>query len=365
LRILITGTNGFIGANLKAELINRKYSEIAEINDFGDKLLLKKYVDESDLIFHLQTLYRSEDAEAFESVNTTTTKNIIELIGKRRKTLFFISSTQAETDSLYGISKLKAEKVIEEWMNATGNKAVIFRLANEFGKWCQPKLNSVVATFCDDIANNREIKVDNPDAPLRLVYIDDIIYGLITAAEKENTPLYAEVNPTYEITVGQLAEIIESFNAGRIAGNVPDLRNELIKKLYSTYLSYLPADDFSILLNSHTDERGSFTELLHFGEMGQVSINNSKPGVTKGNHWHHTKTEKFIVIKGSGIIRFRKIGENKVIEYFVSGDKIEVVDIPPGYTHNITNSGETDMLTVVWANEVFDSKTPDTYFEEV
>lgn len=365
MKILITGAGGFIGKNLKSELVNRKYNDILEIEDCSDTELLNKYVNESDFIFHLQTIYRAEDPADFERINTDLTKKIIDLIGKTQKSFVLLSSKQAETGSSYGSSKLKAEEIAGEWGKITGNKVCIFRLANEFGKWCPPKLNSVVATFCDNISNNRSIQVNDPSAPLTLMYIDDIIDGLIKAIEEEYESLYAEINPVYETTVGELAETVKAFYMDRKAGNVPEIGNELIKKLYSTYLSYLPEDDFSTTLESHTDERGFFTELIHLGGLGQVSINSSKPGVTKGNHWHHTKTERFIVVKGTGVIRFRKIGDSKVIEYFVSGDKIESIDIPPGYTHNITNTGDTDMLTVIWANEIFDSKAPDTYFEEV
>lgn len=365
MKILITGADSFIGKNLKAELINRQNAEISEINDFTDKELLEKYIEESDCIFHLQTLYRSADAAAFDTVNTGTTRTVVDLIGQRRKMLVMLSSTQAETGSPYGVSKLKAENIIIEWRNNTGNAASIFRLANEFGKWCPPNLNSVVATFCDNIANNREIQVNDPGAPLKLMYIDDIISALIKATGEENTPVFGEIKPVYETTVGRLAEILKAFHSNRENNNLPNLGNDLIKKLYSTYLSCLPADSFASPLDTHADDRGSFTEMLHFGGLGQVSVNISKPGVTKGNHWHNTKTEKFIVIKGSGAIHLRKIGESEVIVYPVGGDKIEVLDIPPGYTHNITNTGKTDMITVMWANENFDKEKPDTYFEEV
>ncbi len=364
MKILITGADSFIGRNLKAELINRNYNEMLEIDDCGDAERLRRHVDESDLIFHLQTLYRSDDEAAFERINTGTTKTIIELIGSRKKDLIYVSSTQAENLNPYGISKRKAEEMIEEWAESTGNKACIVRLANEFGKWCPPNLNSVVATFCDNIAVEKEVQINNPDTPLKLVYIDDIIDGLLHTLQ-EDCPMYAGINPAYDTTVGRLAETIKGFHADRKAGNVPDTGDDLTKKLYSTYLSYLPPDRFAMPLEPHQDERGSFTELIHFGGLGQVSVNISKPGVTKGNHWHHTKTERFIVVQGSGVIRFRKINDSTIIEYEVSADKAEAVDIPPGYTHNITNTGKSDMVTVIWANEIFNKEKPDTYSMEV
>lgn len=365
MRILITGADSFIGKNLKAELLNRKIYDVKEINDFYDVGLLKQYVDESDFIFHLLTVYRSDDMSTFERINTETTKKIIELIGNNHKSLFLLSSTQAGNGSAYGQSKLQAEESVKAWMSATGNKAYIFRLSNEFGKWCPPNLNSVVATFCQNIASGKDIQVNNPDAPLKLMYIDDIIDSFMSALENGTASVYGEVEPVYGTTVGEVAKTIQSFQTMRRLSDVPDMENGLIKKLYSTYLSYLSADGFSTSLQTHVDDRGSFTELLHFGGMGQVSVNISKPGITKGNHWHHTKNEKFVVISGTGVIRFRKVGESEILEYHVSGDKMEVVDIPPGYTHNISNTGETDMLTIMWANEMFDNKKPDTYFEEV
>jgi Nucleoside-diphosphate-sugar epimerases len=362
-RILITGVDSFIGQNLRAELSNRGYNDVTGLNDCEDREKLKCCIDKSDFIFHLHTIYRSEDPELFESVNIGTTKTIIELIGNRCKSLLLLSSTQAGNGDPYGQSKLLAEKCVKEWTNTTGNKAYIFRLANEFGKWCPPNFNSVVATFCYNIARGLPIKINNPNAPLKLMYIDDIIGNFISVLEPD-----LETNDkilSYETSVGEVAKLIKSFSTARQELDIPDMPDGLIKKLYSTYLSYLPPGKLSVALQTHTDNRGSFTELFHFGGMGQVSVNISKPGVTKGNHWHHTKNEKFIVVSGSGIIKLRKVGTNEVFQYQVSGEKIEVVDIPPGYTHSITNTGEVDMLTIMWANEIFNADQPDTYFEEI
>jgi len=364
-RILITGADSFIGKNLKAELVNRKYNDILEINSCYDKELLMKSVEESDFIFHLLTVYRSEDSSEFEYINTEITRMIVKAMKEKQKTLLLLSSTQAENDNDYGRSKLKAEECVQNWVHATGNKAFIFRLSNEFGKWCPPNLNSVVATFCYNIANGLNIQINNPTVPLKLMYIDDIIDKFVSVMEKGSATEYCEVDPIYIATVGEVADILQSFKAMRTECNIPGMENRLIKKLYSTYLSYLSTDGFSIPINTHVDDRGSFSELLHFGGMGQVSVNISKPGITKGNHWHHTKNEKFIVISGEGMICFRKVDECEIIKYHVSGAKMEVLDIPPGYTHNITNTGLTDMITIMWANEIFDNNKPDTYFEEV
>lgn len=365
MKILITGADSFIGKNLKAELINRKFNDILEINDYNNLELLKHYIDESDFIFHLFTVYRSNEKSDFKLINIDMTRKIVDLIGNMHKSLLLLSSTQSGNGSTYGQSKLQAEEIVKNWMHVTENRAYIFRLANEFGKWCPPNLNSVVATFCNNIANSENIQINNSNATLKLMYVDDIIDSFISVLEDEDLAVYKEIKPVYETTVGEVAKIIQTFQKMRIESNIPDMEDILIKKLYSTYLSYLPDDALSTPLKPHVDNRGSFIELFHFGGMGQISVNISKPGVTKGNHWHHTKNEKFVVIRGTGVIRFRKVGENKRIEYHVSGDKIEVVDIPPGYTHNIMNTGKIDMLTIMWANEVFDDENPDTYFEEV
>ena len=365
MRILITGADSFIGKNLKAELLNRQYYNVIEINNSNDVELLKQYIDESDFIFHLLTVYRSDDESAFERINTETTRKIVELIGNRPKSLLLLSSAQAGNGTPYGQSKLHSEECVKEWMHITENKAYIFRAANEFGKWCPPYLNSVIATFCYNIANGKEITVSNADAKLNLMFIDDIVNGFIDTMEGSKDATYCDISPVYETTVGEVAEIISAFPEARENSDIPDIEDKFIKKLYSTFLSYLPLDGFSYPLKTHADERGAFTELAHFGGKGQVSVNISKPGITKGNHWHHTKTEKFIVVAGEGTIKFRKIGIDEVTTYSVSGTKIEVVDIPPGYTHNITNVGDTDMITIMWANEMFDLKNPDTFFEEV
>lgn len=364
-RILITGADSFIGKNLKAELLNRKYYDIREINNCSDDDLVKQHIDASDFIFHLLTVYRSDDESVFESINTVSTGKIVKLIGTQPKSLLLLSSTQAGNGTLYGQSKIHAEECVKEWARITGNKTYIFRLANEFGKWCPPYLNSVIATFCYNSANGKEITVSNAETKLNLMYIDDIVNGLINAMEEKMDTGYCNISPVYETTVGEVAEIISGFLVARENSDVPNVDDKLIKNLYSTFLSYLPSNGFSYPLTTYSDERGSFTELAHFGGKGQVSVNISKPGITKGNHWHHTKTKKFIVVAGQGTIKFRKIGTDEITTYRVSGTKIEVVDIPPGYTHNITNVGDIDMITVMWANEILDREKPDTYFEEV
>ena len=365
MRILITGADGFIGKNMRAELRNRNYSEVMEFNDFNNIDLLKQCVEQSDFIFHFQTLYRSDDRKAFEQINYGHTQKIVESAASGGKSVLLLSSIQAGNSSAYGQSKLHAEECILKWAEATGNRAYIYRIANEFGKWCPPSLNSVVATFCHNIANEEKITVNNAAAPLHLMYIDDIVSSFINTMESGHVGGFCDVTPVYDTTLGEVAQMIRAFSLSRETLDIPEAGNELVKKLYSTYLSYLPRDRFAYPLVTHSDDRGSFTEMLHFGANGQVSVNVVKPGVTKGNHWHNTKTEKFIVVSGEGRIKFRQVFSDEITEYIVNGDKIEVVDIPPGYTHSITNIGNTEMITIMWANEVFDPEIPDTYYVEV
>ncbi len=243
----------------------------------------------------------------------------------------------------------------------------IYRLSNIYGKWSRPNYNTVVATFCHNIVRDLPIQINNPDAEISLCYIDDVVEEFLKALEG-NPTLEGDncsVPVSHSITIGVLADTICSFKESRSDLSIADMSNPLVKNLYSTYLSFLPEDVFSYPLKMNVDNRGSFTEIIRTPERGQMSVNISKPGITKGNHWHHSKNEKFLVVSGTGVIRFRKVDEKEVIEYYVSGDKLEVVDIPTGYTHNIENLGDTDLVTIMWANECFNPEKPDTYFLEV
>lgn len=249
----------------------------------------------------------------------------------------------------------------------TGAKVLLYRFPNVFGKWCRPNYNSAVATFCYNIAHDLSIQVNDPHVVMKLIYIDDVVEELIRALEgRENREGdFCTVPVVHTIKLGEIAELIDSFKNSRSELTIPNMADAFTKKLYATYLSYLPEDRFAYPLKMNVDDRGSFTEMIRTTERGQVSVNISKPGITKGNHWHHTKNEKFLVVSGRGVIRFRKVGSDKVIEYKVSGENLEVVDIPTGYTHNIENLGETDMVTIMWASECFDPLKPDTYYLEV
>ena len=263
---------------------------------------------------------------------------------------------------------VSVETLGEDYLFNSGLPVYVYRLANVFGKWCRPNYNSAVATFCYNIANDLPIQVNDRNHPMTLVYVDDVVNEIINAMCDEETKdgNFCKVPVEHKITLGEIVDLIYSFKESRENKQVPDMtENSFGKKLYSTYLSYLPKDKFSYPLKMNVDDRGSFTEILRTVNNGQFSVNISKPGITKGQHWHHTKNEKFLVVSGKGVIRFRKIDEDEVIEYFVSGEKLEVVDIPTGYTHNIENLGDTDMVTFMWCNECFDPARPDTFFMEV
>ncbi|USK84912.1 capsular polysaccharide biosynthesis protein CapF [Peribacillus asahii] len=369
MNILVTGANGFLGKNLIAELRNKGYNDIFEFTRESDFSLLEKYTEECDFVFHLAGVNRPKDENEFMEGNFGFTSKLLSLLKKHNNTapVLITSSIQAEKDNPYGRSKKAGEDLLFNYYKETDVKVYVYRLPNLFGKWSKPNYNTVVATFCHNVARDIDIQINNPDAELNLCYIDDVLEEFLRALE--GTPTiqgdYCKVPITHNIKLGELAELIKSFKENRIHLSIPNMENALTKKLYSTYLSFLPEDKFSYDLKMNCDHRGSFTEFMRTPERGQVSVNVSKPGITKGNHWHHTKNEKFLVVSGEGLIRFRKIDSDEVIEYRVSGEKLQVVDIPTGYTHSIVNVGENDLVTVMWANECFDQEKPDTYFVEV
>lgn len=369
MKILITGAKGFVGKNLKAELNNRGFNDIYEFDIDTDKSLLNEFTKDCEFIFHLAGVNRPKDEKEFLVNNVGFTSELLDLLKKNnnKAPVLITSSIQAEKENPYGNSKRSEEELLFSYSKETGTEVLVYRLANIFGKWSRPDYNTVIATYCYNIARKLEIHINDPYAELILCYIDDVIDEFIRALHGNETRSgkYCLVPVTYKIKLGDLAEKIRSFKNSRNDLSIPDMKDELTKKLYSTYLSFLPEDKFAYDLNMHCDNRGSFTEFIRTSDRGQVSINITKPGVTKGNHWHHTKNEKFLVVKGEGIICFRKINSDEIIEYRVSGEKLQVVDIPTGYTHSITNIGQDDMVTVMWANEAFNSEKPDTYPLEV
>ncbi|WP_213522277.1 capsular polysaccharide biosynthesis protein CapF [Nonlabens sp.] len=381
MNILITGAKGFVGKNLVAELNNIKEGKVKhpllckdlrifEYDRQTEPSLLDEYCKDADFVFHLAGVNRPKDPKEFMEGNFGFTSELHEKLKTYNNTcpIMISSSIQAELNNPYGESKKAGEDLLLNYAKDTGAKVFIYRYPNVFGKWCRPNYNSAAATFCHNIAHNLPITVNDPNVNMTLVYIDDVVQELLNClVDKANkTGDYYKVGVEHQIKLGEIVELIQSFKESRSTLQVPHLLDAFTKKLYSTYLSYLPEDQFSYPLKMNVDERGSFTEFIKSPDRGQVSINISKPGITKGNHWHHTKNEKFLVVSGSGVIRFRKVDEpSDVVEYVVSGEKLEVVDIPVGYTHNIENLGDTDMVTVMWVNEIFDPEQPDTYFEIV
>lgn len=366
LKIAITGANGFIGKNLTSELKNQGYINLFHITRDTTEDEMKSILKQVEFVFHLAGINRPISEDEFEKGNKDFTQQIIKILVESNNIVPIIisSSTQAISENAYGLSKKAAEESVEEYAKDNKVECGIYRLPNVFGKWSKPNYNSAIATFCHNIARNLPVQVNDPNVELTLVYIDDVVNDFIKCLDGMDT-LYSEVLVIHKKKLGEIVELIYTFKASRENRSIPKLDDPLEKKLYSTYLSFLSEDQFSYELKMNVDQRGSFTEFIKTVDRGQVSINISKPGITKGNHWHHTKNEKFLVVSGNGVIRFRKPDEEKVIEYFVSGDKLEVVDIPVGYTHNIENLGETDMVTVMWVNEPFDPENPDTYFLEV
>ena len=371
--ILITGAGGFVGKNLVATLRTAGYTDLRLFEKDDTPETLADYCRRAAFVVHLAGINRPTDPSEFYTGNAGLTDTLLANLEAAGNTapVLVTSSTQAELDNDYGKSKRQAEEAIFAHRRRTGATVYVFRMPGVFGKWCRPNYNSVVATFCHNVAHGLPIQVRDSAFSLPLVYIDDVVACILAAfdgdvmMDRSATPI-CHMHPIHEVTLGRLAELIQGFAAGRTSLAVPDLApGSFEKNLYSTYLSYLPSDQFSYPLEMHTDNRGSFTEFLRSPERGQVSINISHPGIVKGNHWHHTKNEKFLVVKGEGVIRFRNIFSKEVIEYHVSGDKLEVVDIPCGYTHNIENVGTEDMVTVMWANEAFDPDHPDTFFEPV
>ena len=373
LPILITGAGGFVGKNLTVTLRALGYTDLMLFDVDTPKEKLAQYTARAGFVFHLAGVNRPKDPSEFYAGNRGFTEEVLHLLRQTgsKAPVLVTSSIQAALDNDYGRSKREAERLVFDHEAATGAPALVFRLPGVFGKWCRPGYNSVVATFCHNVAHGLPIEVRDPNYQFPLVYIDDVVDSFVAALEGRaprdcSIPGFCHLMcDTYEVTLGRLAQLIESFRDSRGTLAVPDMGDAFTKKLYATYLSYLPQDQFRYPLDMHCDPRGSFTEFLRSPERGQVSVNIAKPGIVKGNHWHHTKNEKFLVVRGNAVIRFRKLGAAEVVEYHVSGDKLEVVDIPTGYTHNIENEGAEDLVTVMWANEPFDPAHPDTFYEEV
>ncbi|HOI46546.1 MAG TPA: capsular polysaccharide biosynthesis protein CapF [Bacilli bacterium] len=369
MKVLVTGAKGFIGKNLISELKNHKFTDIYEYDTQSSLTDLDEYTKDANFVFHLAGVNRTNNENEFLVGNFGFTTTLLESLKKNHNKcpIMISSSIQAELANPYGISKKAGEDLITNYGKEYGVKILIYRFPNVFGKWCRPNYNSVIATFSYNIANNLPIMVNDPDIVLNLVYIDDLVKELINSMNGLENRIgdFCYVEPVYSVRLGDIVDLIYSFKNSRYDLSIPNQGDLFIKKLYANYISYLPETQLIYNLKMNMDERGSFTEFLKTPDRGQVSINVTKPGIVKGNHWHHTKNEKFLVVSGSGLIRLRKIGETNIIEYLVSGDRLQVIDIPPGYTHNIANLGNTDLVTVMWVNESFNKDLPDTIYMEV
>lgn len=371
MKVLVTGAKGFIGQNLIVELEKREDIEVLTFDIDTPSELLEDYCRDCGFVYNLAGVNRPEHVEEFMEGNFGFATTLVETLKKYHNTcpVMDSSSIQAALDNPYGRSKKAGEDMLLAYGREAGVKIYVYRFPNVFGKWCRPNYNSAVATFCHNIANGLPIRVNDRSTMMHLVYIDDVVEELLQALDGHphmDPEGYCFVPTVHEATLGEIADLLYSFQESRQNLMLPDMtEGSLAKKLYSTYLSYLPKDGFSYPLNMHQDARGSFTEILKSADRGQVSINISRPGITKGGHWHHTKNEKFVVVSGKGLIRFRRHGDDEIIEYHVSGDKLEVVDIPVGYTHSIVNEGDTDLVTLMWCNECYDPDRPDTMAEAV
>ncbi len=398
INILVTGAKGFVGKNLCAALKNikdgkdrtRPAIEIGDIFEYDidtDTALLDTYCKEADFVFNLAGVNRPQNPDEFMQGNFGFAETLLDLLKKHgNKCPVMISSSIQATcigryDSDYGRSKKAGEELVFAYGKESGAKVLVYRFPNLFGKWCRPNYNSAVATFCNNIANDLPVTVNDRSIQLELLYIDDLVTEMLDALEgKEHrcefdgidTVLcdngrYCAAPISHKVTLGEIVDLLDSFKAQSSTLVMPEIPfNSFAKKLYSTYLSYLPKEKAAFPLKMNIDDRGSFTELLKTEKCGQFSVNISKPGITKGQHWHNTKWEFFIVVAGRGLIQQRKIGSDEVLNFEVSGDKIEAVHMLPGYTHNIINLSETEnLVTVMWANELFNPEKPDTFFEVV
>lgn len=399
MNVLITGAKGFVGKNLVETLKtirdgkNRTRPGLHIENIYAydvdtDPALLPGYCESADFVFNLAGVNRPKDQTEFMQGNFGFASSLLNTLMQKsnRCPIMLSSSIQASligryADSDYGKSKLAGEELFFNYSNETGAKVLVYRFANLFGKWCRPNYNSVVATFCHNIANNLPIQVNNPETELELLYIDDLIEEMLNALqEKEHRCEYDGLEPvqrsdghfcyapgSHKVTLKEIVRLLEQFKQQPLSLLMPEIpSNSFAKKLYSTYLSYLPKESVCVPLHMNLDARGSFTEILKTLNCGQFSVNISKPGITKGQHWHHSKWEYFIVVSGHGLIQERKIGSDEILEFEVSGERIMAIHMLPGYTHNIINLSATqDLVTLMWANELFDAQKPDTFYEEV
>ncbi len=371
-RILVTGANGFIGKNFVVRLNELSNMTVSTFVRGDDIARLPQLVAQADAVVHLAGENRPADTAAFVKVNTGLTTELCSAILKEFKNtgrhvpLMLASSTQAEIDNPYGRSKLAAEQAVQALSQATGNPCVVFRFPGVFGKWCKPNYNSVVATFCHNLSRGLPIQINNPSALVKLVYVDDVVAALLSALDRPALGcVQTTVKSQYTITLGELADQIRAFSDCRTTLMSERVGTDLVRALYATYVSYLPAEKFSYKVPQHTDPRGVFVEMLKTPDVGQFSYFTAHPGITRGGHYHHTKTEKFLVIRGEALFRFRHLLTDELVELRASGAVPQIVDTIPGWTHDITNIGNEEMIVMLWANENFDRNNPDTVARKI
>ena len=363
-KVIVTGAKGFIGRHLMEALNRWPNVEVQGFDIDSSPEVLAEALIEADVVFHLAGINRPERVEEYEEGNHLFTKKLCSILEEAGRTpvVIFSSSMQVELDKPYGKSKLKAEEALKDWSKRSGAGVAIFRLKNVFGKWCRPNYNSVVATFCHNVARGLPISISDPKKTIELVYIDDVISAFLDCLESPPHGCeHRDGSSSFVITLGGLARQIEMFRESRDSLLLPDFSDPFLKRLYATYISYLEENDFAYQLTIREDARGELAEFLKQAHFGQIFISRTKPGITRGNHFHHTKVEKFFVVDGDAVVRFRRIDGTDITEYRVRGKDFKVVDIPPGYTHSIENVGRGELITLFWAGEVFNPKDPDTY----
>lgn len=372
MKVLVTGASGFVGRNLCAVLASRDDVSLIRYDLDGAAAVLDQGLREADVVYHLAGVNRPQTPGEFAAVNRGFTEGICDVLGRLglRPAFVLASSIQAEFDNPYGQSKRAAEEVLRRFCQQTGARGIVHRFKNLFGKWCRPNYNSVTATFCHNIAHGLPLQISDPAHEVDLTYIDDVVAALsgelVTCESGRGGFQFAPPLPSHRTTLGELAALVQSFRDHRTSLRLPDFSQPFVRALYATYLSYLPSADIAYALGIRSDPRGSLAEFLKSPGIGQVFISRTRPGVTRGNHYHHTKTEKFLVVQGEAAVRLRCVdGGGEMVEIRVSGEEYRVVDIPPGYTHSIENIGAADLVTLFWASEMFDADRPDTTAQDV
>jgi UDP-2-acetamido-2,6-beta-L-arabino-hexul-4-ose reductase len=371
MKILITGANGFIGKNLRIHLSEKKEFVVNTFTRNNSNSDLFSLVEDTDFVFHLAGVNRPKTESEFIEGNVNVTKAVCKAIGKvfsetsKKVPIAYTSSIQVDLDNAYGKSKKEAEELILRLSEDHGIPVHIFRLPNVFGKWCNPNYNSMVATFCYNIARDLPIQIHNRASEVRMVYIDDVIERFVLLLEKglsiENMTAFEEVKPVYTSTVGEVADLVHQFKSSRGTLITEPVGTGFIRALYATYLSYLPKEKFSYPIEQYRDPRGNFVEMLKTKDSGQFSFFTANPGVTRGGHYHHTKNEKFLVIQGKALFRFRSLDTGEYFQLEITGDNVQVIESIPGWSHDVTNIGSTDLIVMLWANEIFDRSRPDTF----